>query len=295
MIVSSVQKDSQMMAKGAGSLSAQAKDLSGIAVQLDGQTQQVAAAVQQSSSSAKEISAATVNLESAISDVASSIIHVNSSMQNVETKCREEAKLAQEAKAVALEMDGSTEHLSALGDDVQAVLGLIQDVAEQINLLALNATIEASTAGEAGKGFAVVAHEVKALSKQAKEATEKIEEKIAAVQHQVNISKNGVKRIGKVVDQFNSLSAGILDTVQVQGKSVQAIQRAMEAVQYDGKRISTSIQEIGIGVSSVAVAASALNEASLGTRKQGENVLSESKELAAVSARVDLAVNKFRV
>jgi methyl-accepting chemotaxis protein len=65
---------------------------------------------------------------------------------------------------------------------MNGIVGLIQNIAGQINLLALNATIEAARAGEAGKGFAVVASEVKNLVNQAAKATEQISREIDGVQ-----------------------------------------------------------------------------------------------------------------
>ena len=78
--------------------------------------------------------------------------------------------------------DEAIQKLAAMSKSMVDVIGLIRDIAGQINLLALNATIESARAGEAGKGFAVVASEVKNLARQAGGATDKIAREIDSLQ-----------------------------------------------------------------------------------------------------------------
>lgn len=75
-----------------------------------------------------------------------------------------------------------THKLSQAATAMSGIVGLIQNIAGQINLLALNATIESARAGEAGRGFAVVAQEVKNLANQAARATDQIAGEIDNVQ-----------------------------------------------------------------------------------------------------------------
>jgi methyl-accepting chemotaxis protein len=54
-------------------------------------------------------------------------------------------------------------------EQVKAVLGMIGDLSEQINVLSINAAIESARYGNAGKGFAVIAQEIRKFSNQSQE------------------------------------------------------------------------------------------------------------------------------
>lgn len=89
--------------------------------------------------------------------------------------------------------------LGAKSDDVEQILDVIRDVADQTNLLSLNAAIIANQAGEHGRSFSVVAGQMGKLSNATSENVKQIEDVIGNVQ----------KELGKAVKLISDIVAGM--------------------------------------------------------------------------------------
>ena len=94
--------------------------------------------------------------------------------------------------------EGALENIHAVISDLRAnsgqmdaIIALIMDISDKINLLSLNAAIESARAGEAGRGFAVVADQISKLADETSGSIKSIESLIrenngrivAAAQH----------------------------------------------------------------------------------------------------------------
>jgi methyl-accepting chemotaxis protein len=130
----------------------------------------------------------------------------------------------------------TVESLGVRSDQIGAIIGTIEDIADQTNLLALNAAIEAARAGEQGRGFAVVADEVRALAERTTRATREIGEMIKTIQ---NETRGAVSSMEQGVAQVMS---GTTEAAK-SGEALQDILQQINDVAMQVHQIATAAEE----------------------------------------------------
>ncbi|MGF9763258.1 PAS domain-containing methyl-accepting chemotaxis protein [Microvirga sp. 0TCS3.31] len=215
----------------------------------DQEAQEANAAVTSTSSNVQMMASAAEELAASVAEISQSMTNSRAATETAFN----EAKSASEF----------TDKLSAATAAMGGIVGLIQNIAGQINLLALNATIEAARAGEAGRGFAVVATEVKNLAAQAARATEQITTEIDAVQ---NVSGGVVEALAKIqgsVETMRDHVISVATAVEQQSAVTQEMSSNMQGAAHSVARISNNIGAISSAVGRVSQAVSTTKEAAL--------------------------------
>lgn len=174
--------------------------------------------------------------------------------QIIEENSREETELAEKIK-----------DLSTTATDVQNILGIIGEIADQTNLLALNAAIEAARAGEHGRGFAVVADEVR------------------------NLAERTQKSLGEISATINIIVQSINDSSEQMNASAQKNQKISEMAHTTQERIAT--------ISSTMHQASNVNEQSANdyvkTGKELSMIIELIEKINEISSQNSTSVNEI--
>lgn len=183
--------------------------------------------VQRLGSSTDQISTASGALSERTSQQAASLEETSAALRQVTTTVAKTSDNAQHASAlvsdiranaqassqVVREAIGAMQRIEKSSEEIEQIIGVIDEIAFQTNLLALNAGVEAARAGEAGRGFAVVASEVRALAQRSAEPAKGIKSLIAGSTSQVRDGVRLVSQTGEALVRIASQVAGANDVV----------------------------------------------------------------------------------
>ncbi|HFC53738.1 MAG TPA: bacteriohemerythrin [Gammaproteobacteria bacterium] len=185
----------------------------------------------------------------------------------------------------AVEAIGRLENHS---DNINGILDIIRDIAEQTNLLALNAAIEAARAGEQGRGFAVVADEVRSLAKRTQESTLEIQNMIEKLQHDTRETAQVMLSSGERAKESVEASNGTCSVLDEIAVSINSISEMNELIATAVEQQSVVAEDINGNINRISQAVEGINQ-------DARHAGAESVRVAAMAAEVRMMLERFKI
>jgi len=235
-----------------------ASNVAAAAFDVKGRTREMTESAERVALEASSVATAGEEMAATSCTIASNCLSAVDSSRTTTTFASEGAAVVKGTIAVMSQIAGQVNasaetvgNLVQKSEQIGAIIGTIEDIADQTNLLALNAAIEAARAGEQGRGFAVVADEVRALAERTTKATKEITSMISAIQKEtkgaVDIMTQGVAHVRAGTDEASKSGAAldqILAQVDQVMQQIHQIATAAEEQSATTTEISSNIDRI---------------------------------------------------
>ncbi|WP_347723638.1 methyl-accepting chemotaxis protein [Lysinibacillus capsici] len=251
-------------------------------------------------SKVETLSSLISNATDKYSEITGNMNIINQSQENGRQKVDVLLQNSSEFTQVIEELRTTFSSLTSQMKEIHQVVQTITSISEQTNLLALNASIEAARAGEHGKGFAVVAEEVRHLSEDTNEATNRVRNLLQRIEvdtansdskmiHTLQLSQNQAMSITEVKGAFTFLADSIHDIT----KHLVSLDKGMNDMAENRIVVMNAINEIASVATQSAAATEQIN-ASIDEQKSAvTSIMHSSMELHTEAERMYDLVERF--
>ncbi|MDQ7988593.1 MAG: methyl-accepting chemotaxis protein [Candidatus Dactylopiibacterium sp.] len=254
------------------------------------------------SEDSRQLAELTTQNAAAIEQITVSTSHIADNSNDAEALVKETDSASEAAATTVHSVSGEAAHsageveaLSALLDglgqrttEINSIIEVIKEIADQTNLLALNAAIEAARAGEQGRGFAVVADEVRKLAERTRSATVQITGMIATVHTETQQS------VASMHATLTTVRSGAGHASEAAGR-IEGIRHNMGEVVAKMEEIALATREQLAATSSMAQAAERITGQTLSSDAALQSAADEIQNLSVMATDLHAQFANFRI
>lgn len=248
----------KVLSKISSAINSLLKNTDNLIKELDSLAERILNSSRQLNGTIKQMSDAMEEVNSALQNLTQETDRLNLNIEEIAQRSKEVGSLAYDgilkintmteqmqyiAQAAGRTMSMITELNRAFGE-IDNIVKMISNIAEQTNLLALNAAIEAARAGEHGRGFAVVADEVRQLAYQTQDFLEKIKITIDELSKKMADTVNTISSGNQQVEKGGEILQEITNTFKVIADNIQDITHRIELTAESSREITRGTKEI---------------------------------------------------
>ena len=259
-------------------------------------------AVNQQSASTAELSGSVAEIASTMEELSSSASQIAQHSQGVVTRA-DQALV--DSRQGAKEVEDLTARINDISEEIQAnlaaivelgrkskeinkVMEIINNIANQTKLIAFNAALEAASAGESGKRFGVVAVEIRRLADNVVESTGEIEGRFAEILDTVNRLVMSSERTTHRIVEGQEYAA---HTVAMLANIVDKVEESTDAA----RQISLSTQQQQIASNQVVLAIKDIEKGMGHSVDAIEHMNRVTAEFAEMAEKLKALVNTFKL